>query len=101
MTIVRHARHQAQLASSASRSIGWPSRRGGGDAFGLKFGGVAVRIAATTPASPETETEEEYYARLQEVCTDANKRHDVEGLCKGFRARLAKVVEKEGDAIGK
>ena len=58
-------------------------------------------LTATTPASPETETEEEYYARLQEVCADANKRHDVEGLCKVFRARLAKVVEKEGDAIGK
>ena len=58
-------------------------------------------LTATTPASPETETEEEYYARLQEVCADVNRRHDVEGLCKGFRARLQKVVEKEGDAIGK
>ena len=45
-------------------------------------------LAATTPASPETETEADYYARLQDACADANKRHDVEGLCKGFRARL-------------
>ena len=58
-------------------------------------------LKATTPASPETETEADYYARLQEGCADVNKRHDVEGLCKGFRARLGKVVEKEGDAIGK
>ena len=26
---------------------------------------------------------------------------DVADLCKGFRARLEEVVEKEGDAIGK
>ena len=58
-------------------------------------------FTATTPASPETETEADYYARLQEVCADVNKRHDVEGLCKGFRARLGKVVKKKGDAIGK
>ena len=58
-------------------------------------------LTATTPASPEAETEEEYYARLQEVCADVNRRHDVAGLCKGFRARLGKVVEKDGDAIGK
>ena len=58
-------------------------------------------LTATTPASPEKETEADYYARLQEVCADVNKRHDVEGLCKGFRARLGKVVEKDGDAIGK
>ena len=58
-------------------------------------------MTATLPRSPETETAEDYYARLQEACADANRRHDVAGLCKGFRARLAKVVEKEGDAIGK
>ena len=56
---------------------------------------------ATVPGSPETETVEEYYARLQEVCADVNRRHDVDALCKGFRARLAKVVEKEGDGIGR
>ena len=58
-------------------------------------------LLATTPKSPEKETAEEYYARLLEVCADVNRRHHVEGLCKGFRARLGKVVEKEGDAIGK
>ena len=58
-------------------------------------------LTATIPGSPETETEEDYYTRLQEVCADVNKRHDVADLCKGFRARLEKVVEKEGDAIGK
>ena len=56
---------------------------------------------ATVPGSPETETVEEYYAGLQEVCADVNRRHDVDALCKGFRARLEKVVEKEGDGIGR
>ena len=37
---------------------------------------------------------------VQEVCADANRRHNVEGLCKQFRARLEKVVEKEGDGTG-
>ena len=58
-------------------------------------------LTQTTPKSPETETAEEYYARLQEVCADVNRRHDVAGLCKGFRKRLEKVVEKDGDATGK
>ena len=58
-------------------------------------------LTATLPRSPETETAEDYYARMQEVCADVNRRHDVAGLCKGFRARLGKVVEKDGAAIGK
>ena len=58
-------------------------------------------LTATIPASPETETEDAYYARLQKVCADVNRRNDVAGLCKDFRAHLEKVVEKEGDAIGK
>ena len=41
-------------------------------------------LTATTPKSPETETAEEYYARLLEVCADVNRRCDVKGLCKGF-----------------
>ena len=32
-------------------------------------------LTATLPRSPETETAEAYYARLQEVCADANRRH--------------------------
>ena len=54
----------------------------------------------TPPRSPGTETAEDYYTRLQEVRADANRRHNVEGLCKQFRARLGKVVEKEGDGAG-
>ena len=54
----------------------------------------------TMPRSPETETAEDYYARLQEVRADANRRHNVEGLCKQFRARLEKVLEKGGDGTG-
>ena len=30
-------------------------------------------FTATTPASPETETEADYYARLQDVCADVDK----------------------------
>ena len=33
-------------------------------------------LTATLPRSPETETAEDYYARLQEVCADANRRHN-------------------------
>ena len=36
-------------------------------------------LTATTPASPETETEADYYARRQNACADVKKRHDVSG----------------------
>ena len=54
----------------------------------------------TLSRSPETETAEDYYVLLQEVCADSSRRHNVEGLGKQFRARLEKVVEKEGDGAG-
>ena len=67
---------------------------------------VAARTNSENARERESERErertvEDYYTRLQEVCADVNRRHDVADLCKGFRARLEKVVEKEGDAIGK
>ncbi len=62
---------------------------------------IRHRLRETTPASAETETTDEYGARLRRVCADINATLDVEGLSRAFHSRVQAVLDAEGDRIQK
>ena len=53
------------------------------------------------PRQPWTETVTEFRSRLKGICEHINANHDVEGLCRGFPGRLQKLIDAQGDRIGK
>ena len=44
---------------------------------------------------------EEYGARLRDVTTTINTNYNVDGLCRGFPARLKACMERGGDRVMK
>ena len=53
----------------------------------------------TRPATPWTETVEEFGARFRIICQDINEHCDVEGLCRKFPKRVQAAVDAKGDHI--
>ena len=60
---------------------------------------IEYGLRGTTPKNAVSESREEFYQRLQEVVTDINMRHDVEGLCERLKKRLREVVMRSRDAL--
>ena len=53
----------------------------------------------TRPKEPWLESVAEFTSRMKGIAQDINSRLDVDGLCRGFPKRVAKVIEAEGDRI--
>ena len=73
----------------------------GGSSGIFDRGGLFFCRIVAPPGSWSEETPEGFGQRLQKVVESINAKHDVKGLCKGWPKRLATVIEKEGDHIGK
>ena len=56
---------------------------------------------AEMPRMAWKETREEFGHRMRDVVREINARYDVDGLCKGFPARLDAVLERGGDRLSK
>ena len=55
----------------------------------------------TRPKQPWTESVTEYASRMKGIALDINKRLEVDNLCRGLPKRVEKLIEAEGDRIGK
>ena len=55
----------------------------------------------TRPKEPWKETVKGFASRMKGIALDINKRHDVDSLCKGLPKRVKKLMDTEGDRIGK
>ena len=62
---------------------------------------IRHREKRTLPRQPWAETVTEFRSRLKGICEHINANHDVEGLCRGFPGRFPKVIDAQGDRIGK
>ena len=62
---------------------------------------IRQRERRTLPRKPWEETEEQFGARLREIARSINKNCNVEGLCWEFPERIHKLLEMEGERIGK
>ena len=62
---------------------------------------IRKRERRTLPRKPWEETEEQFGARLREIARNINNSCNVEGLCWEFPERINKLVEMEGERIGK
>ena len=50
-------------------------------------------------SKPWEETPEQFATRLKSVVEDINQTLNVEGLCRAFKQRVQKLVDREGDRI--
>ena len=57
------------------------------------------RLKVSLPARPWLETRAEFAARLKEQAQYVNENYNVEGLCKGFPARIEAVFARNGDRL--
>ena len=55
---------------------------------------IRHRLAKSVPAKPWEESRDAYTARLKRIVEEINRNRDVEGLCKCFLTRIAKLVDK-------
>ena len=55
-------------------------------------------LAAGGAAGPEP-AGRAYTARLKRIVEDINRNRDVEGLCRGFLTRIAKLVDNKGGRL--
>jgi len=62
---------------------------------------VKQKLVKSTPRMAWKETREEFGHRMRDVVREINARYDVDGLCKGFPARLDAVLERGGDRLSK
>ena len=60
---------------------------------------IRLRLARTLPAKAWEETREAYATRLKNICDEIKSTLDVEGLCRGFLARVAKLIEQRGGRL--
>ena len=61
---------------------------------------IRAEMTASIPRKPHEETRTEWYQRLRRAVAEANRRHDVEGLCTAWPKRLQEVVDQAGDVTG-
>ena len=62
---------------------------------------LRVRLAETVPAKAWDETREEYSTRLRQCCQAVNNVYNVDGLCRSFLTRIAKLKERKGGRLSK
>ena len=60
---------------------------------------LRVRLAESVPAKAWAETREQYTSRLRACCQAVNSSYNVDGLCREFPARIAKLREAEGGRL--
>ena len=60
---------------------------------------LRVRLAETVPAKAWDETREEYSTRLRQCCQVVNNSYNVDGLCRNFLTRIAKLKERNGGRL--
>ena len=58
-------------------------------------------LERSVPTAAWKEPPEQYYARLRKQCEEVNAQRDVDGLCREFHDRLAKVVAMRGAELKK
>ena len=62
-------------------------------------GAAQVDPRSPFPAKAWEESRDAYTARLKRIVEEINRNHDVEGLCKGYLTRIAKLVDKNGGRL--
>ena len=60
---------------------------------------LRVRLAESVPRQPWLETRDAFSTRLKRCCEKVNRDLDVEGLCRSFPKRIAKLRERRGDRL--
>lgn len=60
---------------------------------------IRLRLARSVPAKAWEETREAYTTRLKKICDEINGTLDVEGLCRSFLERIAKLIDREGGRL--
>ena len=60
---------------------------------------LRVRLAESVPAKAWAETPEEFASRLRACCQAVNSAYDVDGLCRAFPARIAKLRAAGGGRL--
>ena len=60
---------------------------------------LRLRLEQALPKCPWEETAEAFAARLRACCADINADRNVDGLCRGFPKRVAKLVQKKGGRL--
>ena len=60
---------------------------------------IRHKLSKSVPGKAWEESRDAYTWRLKQVVEDINRTHDVEGLCRNFMARIAKLVENEGGRL--
>ena len=60
---------------------------------------LRVRLAETVPTQAWAETREEYSSRLRQCCQAVNSAYNVDGLCRDFPARIAKLRQSKGGRL--
>ena len=60
---------------------------------------VGAAQAQSALAGVRAPTRDAYAARLKQVVEEINRSHEVEGLCRSFLARIAKLVENKGGRL--
>ena len=60
---------------------------------------IRRREALNRMTKPREETPEQFAARLKGVVQEINDTLNVEGLCRAFKQRVQKLVDRDGDRI--
>ena len=60
---------------------------------------LRIRLAESVPAKAWAETREQYTSRLRACCQAVNSSYNVDGLCRAFPARIAKLRDAEGGRL--
>ena len=60
---------------------------------------LRVRLVESIPQRACLQTREAFSTRLKMCCESVNRDLDVEGLCKSFPKRIAKLRERQGDRL--
>ena len=61
---------------------------------------LRTRLAESVPQRAWLETRDAFAARLKQCCDKVNRDLDVDGLCKSFPKRIAKLRARKGDRLG-